>query len=200
MRLKKGEWLLVIFNLTYIIAFLTYYLSIRNYEFLWYVGVLVFFFILILGTIHKSKFDYFILWGLSFWGLMHMSGGGLIVNGEVLYRFVIPIFQIGGEDILRFDQFVHFFGFGVATIVGHHLLKPYLNKNTNWKVVYPLIIFMGMGAGALNEMVEFVAFVIFSETGVGGYINMSLDLVFNSMGAIVGAVIIGFRRKNEERL
>ncbi len=196
MKIKKGEWGVIIFSLAYILAFLFYYLSIKNYEFLWYVAVLVFFFVLVLATIRKSNFDYFILWGLSLWGLMHMAGGGLIFNGSVLYRFVIPLFEVGGEAVLRFDQFVHFFGFAVATIVGHHLLKPYLNKKVNWKVVYPLLVFMGMGAGALNEIVEFVAVVTFPETGVGGYINTSLDLVFNSIGAITGAVIIYFRRKN----
>ncbi len=196
MRLKRGEWFVAIFSAIYIFAFLIYYVSIKNYEFLWYIAVLVLFFVLILATIRKSNFDYMILWGLSLWGLLHLAGGGLIVNGQALYKFVIPLFKVGGEWILRFDQFVHFFGFGVTTIVGFHLLNPYLNKKVNLKIVYPLLVLIGMGAGVLNEIVEFIAVVSFPETGVGGYVNTSLDLIFNTIGAIAGVAIIHFRRKN----
>ena len=196
MKLKRGEWWLIFFNLAYIIAFSIYYFSIGNFEFLWYIIVIVFFFALIFTTIRKTNFDYFILWGLSLWGLMHMSGGGLTVNGEVLYRLIlIPIIQSGELVILRFDQFVHFFGFGIATVAAHHILKPYLKNKVNWKVVYTLIALIGIGAGVLNEIVEFIAVVAISETGVGGYENTLLDLIFNSIGAIAGIIVIHFRRK-----
>jgi len=108
MAIKKGEWLLILFNLAYILTYSIYYLSIKNYEFVWYIFVLVFFAVIILGTLRKSKFDYFILWGLSLWGFLHMSGGGLIVNGNVLYALeIIHLFDIGDTYVLKFDQFVH---------------------------------------------------------------------------------------------
>lgn len=195
-QLRKGEWFLIFFNLAYIIAFGVYYVSIKNYEFLWYVGVLVFFFLLIGLTLHRSKFDYLILWGLSLWGLMHMAGGGVRIGEGVLYALrIIPIIDSGELFILRFDQFVHFFGFGVTTLVGYHLLRPYLNSETNYKIVYPLLVAIGMGLGALNEVVEFIAVLSFSETGVGSYYNNALDLVFNMLGAIAAIFIIHFRRR-----
>ena len=198
-KLRKGEWFLMIFNLAYIIGFGAYYISIKNYEFLWYVGVLVFFFLLIGLTLHRSKFDYLILWGLSLWGLMHMAGGGIRLGDSVLYAWrMIPIINSGDIFILKFDQFVHFFGFGVTTLIAYHLLKPYLNEETNYKIIYPLLVAVSMGLGALNEIVEFAAVVSFPETGVGGYYNTALDLLFNMLGAIAAIFVIYLRRKKKE--
>ena len=200
MHLKKGEWFLILFNAIYITAFTLYYISIQNFEFLWYVAVLLFFFALIVSTIHKSNFDYVILWGLTIWGFLHMAGGGILINGEVLYRLtILPIVDSGEMSILRFDQFVHLYGFAVATLVVFHLLRPYLNEKTNWKVVYPILVAAGTGLGVLNELVEFVAVVAFSETGVGGYFNTTLDLLFNMLGAIVAVIFIHFYRRKKKR-
>lgn len=196
MRLKKGEWLLVLFNLAYIVSFTAYYFLIRNFEFLWYIATLVFFFVLIALTLQRSKFDYVILWGLSIWGFLHMAGGGVVVGGDVLYRLhLIDIVGSGDLFILKFDQLVHFYGFGVATLVVYHLLRPYLNEKTNWKVIYPILIVAGSGLGVLNEIVEFTAVVSLSETGVGGYGNTLLDLIFNTLGAAAATVFIYFQRK-----
>lgn len=190
---KTQKWFLIIFNLAYVLGFGAYYLLAGNYEFVWYVAVLVFFFILVLATWSRAKFDPIILWGLSIWGLLHMAGGGLKVGDGVLYSlYLIPIIGSGDAYILKFDQVVHMFGFAVATLVVYHLLRPYLNNQTNWKVVYPLIIAAGMGLGVLNEIVEFIAVVIFPNTGVGGYYNTAIDLIFNTLGAIAAAFFIHY--------
>ncbi len=200
MKLKNGEWVLVIFNLIYIAAFSIYYLSIGNLEFLIYVGVMIFFFTLIFSTLRKTNFDYLILWGLSIWGFLHMAGGGIRIGDGVLYSVIlIPLINSGEFVLFKFDQFVHAFGFGVATLVGWHLLKPYLKKDINCKVIYFLIILIGMGFGALNEIVEFIAVIVLPETGVGGYYNTSLDLVFNTLGATIAVGIIHLRRKIIEK-
>ncbi|MFH1170441.1 MAG: DUF2238 domain-containing protein [Candidatus Vogelbacteria bacterium] len=199
MILRK-YWFLILFNLIYVAVFAGYYLSIKNYEFLWYVAILLFFLILILSTLRRTNFDRVILWGLSLWGLLHMAGGGVRVGDGVLYKFIIfDLVGSGESQILKFDQFVHFFGFGVATIVFYHLLRSYLaqGRSVNWTVLYPLIVLGGMGLGALNEIIEFIAVVIFGQTGVGGYWNTALDLVFNMFGAIGAVIFIHFyyRRK-----
>ncbi len=199
LKLTKHQWSIALFNLIYLIAFTIYYISIKNYEFLWYIFVVFFFFILILLTLEKSKFDNIILWGLSIWALLHMCGGGLIVNNDVLYNLkLIHFFNIGTTFVLKFDQFVHMFGFAVTVLVAYHLLKPYLNEKTNWYVVYPLIVLISMGAGALNEIVEFIATVSFSNVNVGGYYNTALDMIFNTIGAIIAIFFIYFKyRKNK---
>ena len=54
----------------------------------------------------------------------------------------------------------------------------------------------GMGLGALNEVVEFVATRI-AETNVGGYVNTGWDLVYNALGASLAAVIILFGSRRQ---
>lgn len=198
MKIKKGEWVIILFNLIYVIVFAVYYLSIRNFEFLWYVGVLLFFFLLILLTIRKTNFDLPILWGLSIWGFLHMAGGGIKIGEGVLYKVILlPIVNNGdGLTILKFDQAVHIFGFFVATLVVYHILKPHISLKANWKVIYFVLIAAGTGLGALNEMVEFIAVLIFPETGVGGYNNTSLDLISNLVGASLATLFIHLRRND----
>ena len=58
----------------------------------------------------------------------------------------------------------------------------------------PLIVFAilsAIGIGLLNAVIEF-GMVIFADAAdaVGGYYNTALDLVFNLIGAIIGAVFV----------
>lgn len=180
---------IIIFNLIYISGFSIYYLNKENYEFLLYVGVIILFFILLLSTIHKTKLSKFTLIGLSIWGLMHMSGGGLIINNDVLYNLIlIPISDT--LSIFKYDQLVHAFGFGITTLLSYELLKPHLKTEKFQGAIILISIMAASGFGALNEIVEFIATIITPETNVGGYINTSLDLVFNLIGATIAAIII----------
>lgn len=176
---------LIGFNLVYLFGFAGYYVYIKNFEFLWYVAVLLFFFILIATTLHKTKFNLITLSGLSLWGLLHMAGGGIKIAGDVLYgHTLIPLLGEGELTILKYDQLVHFFGFGVATLVIYQLLKPQLRTDANWQMIAFILIISGAGLGVLNEIVEFVAVLVFTDTNVGGYYNTSLDLIFNTLGAL----------------
>lgn len=51
----------------------------------------------------------------------------------------------------------------------------------------------GMGFGALNEVVEFIATITLPSTNVGGYVNTGWDLVFNLFGCVAAAAMIRFR-------
>src|SRR3990170_2040587 len=176
MQIKRGEWLLVIFNLAYIIPFTLYYISIKNFEFLWYVFILVAIFLAIAGTLRKTKFDYLILWGLSIWGLMHMVGGGIVVNGEVIYAFkLIPIIENADYSILKYDQFVHFYLYVIVSMAAFHLLSREIKGKANYMILI-MATLVSIGIGALNEIAEFSAVLFFPETGVGGYYNNSWDL------------------------
>lgn len=202
MKLTTTQWGLIGFSLAYVLGFGGYYIAVRNYEFLWYVAVLVLSLVLVAGTLKKTHFDTLTLGGLSLWGLLHMMGGGIQVKGEVLYALrLLPIIDRGGEFyILKFDQVVHAFGFMVATLAMYHLLWPYLGARVNWKMIYAFIFAAGMGLGALNEVVEFVAVLLIPDTGVGGYYNTALDLVFNLLGALIALGFIHFYYKPRTRL
>jgi len=195
MELKRGHWFILLFTLAYVLAYAFYYISIRNFEFLWYILVLVFFFALIFFTIEKTKFDYLILWGLSIWGLLHMSGGGLIVNGDVLYNLqIINLFSIGDTSVLKFDQFVHIFGFFVTALVAFHLLKKQIKGKPNWTLIYIASALISMGLGVVNEIVEFIATISIEQVNVGGYYNTSLDLIANTVGAFLAIFLMRLRK------
>ena len=118
------------------------------------------------------------------------------INNYILYAWkIVPIYVTEEFFVLKYDQVVHFFGFGVTTFVAYHLLKPYLKKKVNYMVLYPGLVLIAMGLGALNEILEFVGVLLFPKTGVGGYFNTSLDMIFNTLGAIVFVMIIHIRRK-----
>ena len=52
-----------------------------------------------------------------------------------------------------------------------------------------IVVLAVTGVGALNEIFELGAVVFTGSTGVGGYYNNALDLIFNLIGAIIGVMI-----------
>ena len=184
----------IIFSLFYVGGFSVYYLFIGDWEFLWYVAVMIFFICLIIGTIKYTKLSLLAVWGLCLWGLLHMAGGGLVVGEEVLYAYrIFPFLDLGGEFyILKFDQVVHVFGFAVATLVMYEIVVSKWVGSRNLLIF--VVVLTGMGLGVINEIVEFIAVVIFPETGVGGYYNTLLDLIFNTLGSIMVATYLCFKK------
>ncbi len=171
-----------------------------NKEFVFYIVVML----VLIGAIalldRKVKLTSGLLWALSIWGLLHMAGGlvklpaGLPYHGDhaVLYSlWLIP-------DLLKYDQVVHAYGFGVATTVCWHALKTRYLSDTG-KAVPPtfgslfLCAAAGCGLGALNEVIEFIAVLTIPNTNVGGYENTGWDLVANMVGSTLAAVLIRLR-------
>jgi hypothetical protein len=194
MLLKRDQIPILIFTLIYLIIFSLVFFFRKNYEFIMYVGVILFFFFVILLTNKKINYPNIILGGLSFWGLLHMSGGGILINGNVLYKLIlIPLSST--YEILKYDQFVHIVGFGIATLVMYVLLEPKIKKPIKkWTSISIIVIMAGLGVGAINEIIEFIAVVIMPETNVGGFMNMSLDLVSDLIGACLAMIYIRIKK------
>ena len=96
--------------------------------------------------------------------------------------------------IWRYDQLVHIWGFGASTLVMYSLLRSSLAKpNGNPIALSVVLVMAGLGVGALNEIVEFVVSVCVPQSGVGGYVNTSLDLCADLVGAVLGLIYIRFR-------
>lgn len=163
-----------------------------NQEFYFYIAVMVVL-IAVVGCVHwRVGLTNATLWALSAWGLAHMAGGLLAVPDSwpvsgphrVLYSlWLVP-------DRLKYDQVVHAFGFGVTTWVCWQALRAALPQARPTLGLLVLCAAAGMGFGALNEVVEFVATLLVPETNVGGYVNTGWDLVSNLVGSAAAAVWI----------
>lgn len=112
------------------------------------------------------------------------------IDGEssVLYNlWLIP-------DFLKYDHAVHAFGFGVTTWVCWQGLRSVLQATGNSVTpTFGLMVLAwacGLGFGAANEVIEFIAVLLVPNTNVGGYINTGWDLIANLTGATVAATLI----------
>ena len=197
-KINKFQLFILVFTILYVLLFGLYYIINGNFEFIWYVIILVFLIIFVSWLHSLYNFSSGVLLGVSIWGLIHMAGGSVRINGTVLYRYIIyPLFSsdVAGTDILRYDQFAHFYCYFFVTLLLYYIMNAYVKKDINRFALSILIIFMAMGIGALNERLEFIPVLILENTGVGDYFNTLWDIIFNTLGSIVAVVYIYFRRK-----
>lgn len=182
----RAEIAVALFTLGYVGAFTVWFLAIGNYEFIVYVLTMAVLIALVGMNLRKAAFPAGMLWALSLWGLAHMAGGGVPVGQSVLYSMhLFPLLETEQYFILKYDQIVHAYGFGVTAWLLWHLMTRHFpsTRGSATALFYPL--FASMGLGALNEMIEFSAVLMVPETNVGGYYNTALDLVFNCAGAAI---------------
>lgn len=215
MLLRRSEWWVAVFCAGYVPVFMWMAFRGQDYEFVLYGLVVVLIGLWVVWKQRLVGLPLRDLWGLAIWGLLHMAGGNVMVGGTKLYdTTLIPL--VGPPyGVLGYDQVVHFFGFGVATCVCFHLLRDYL-ANTGSLVerrddsaeglgggtgdgqqgqplnatLCVLVVLMGLGLGTVNELLEFAAVITVPETGVGGYENTLLDMVFNLLGAIAAILYL----------
>lgn len=193
-KIKKEHWILLGINLGLLAAFGAGFIDHGNYEFLIYIGVILFFIILIGATRNKVDYSLRSLTGLTVWSALHMAGGGIPAGDGVLYDVIlIPLSQ--NWPILRYDQLVHIWGFGVATLVMFDVLKTTnADVRTHPAAAGVILVFAGLGIGALNEIVEFFVSTAMPDSGVGGYLNTALDLCADLIGALLALFYIRFSK------
>ncbi len=190
------------FTLAYMVLSIAAAISAGNKEFIFYIVVMLIL-IGVVSLLHwRVNLTSGLLWAMSMWGLLHMAGGLVPIpswlpsEGEhsVLYSlWLIP-------HRLKYDQIVHAYGFGITTMICWHFLHHGLRDLTGNKPqptfgLLVLCMAAGMGFGALNEIVEFIATLTMPSTNVGGYINTGWDLVANLVGSTLAALMIRFRTK-----
>jgi hypothetical protein len=161
-----------------------------NVEFLYY-GAVMFLIIAGVGWLnYRVYLPTWLLWALTLWGFLHMFGGTIQIpehwaepgSSGTLYNL-----RVSGW-LPRYDQVVHAYGFGVAALTAWRGLRTMLSRELVGGVGLWIIVWlMGMGIGALNEVVEFVATEVMPWTNVGGYRNTGWDLVANSVGCALAA-------------
>jgi uncharacterized membrane protein len=190
---------LIAFTAAYMCAAVAGALISGNTEFIFYIVVML----LLIGVIawvhHAVRLSAGLLWALSIWGLAHMAGGLLqipsswphVAPHNVLYSlWLIP-------DLLKYDQIVHAYGFGVTTWLCWQAWSMISARHGSTLRATGGVLLLcaaaGMGFGALNEVVEFIAVLTIPNTNVGGYENTGWDLVANLVGCVIAALLIRLR-------
>ena len=186
----KTQWVLLTINIAVVAGFGLYYLNSFNYEFVAYAGTIALVTAILFGTLRVSRFPTYILIGVTIWGILHMLGGSVMTADGVLYAYrIFPFFDGGGEFyILKFDQVVHAYLYGVVALMFLHLLQNVVSIKTHHTFIAFVAVFAAAGFSIINEIVEFLAAVNLPETGVGGYHNTVLDMIFNLGGATVAVL------------
>lgn len=201
-RFSTAQYALLFVNVLSVIGFGLYYVRASNYEFLAYALSIIVIVGLLYATLHRSRFPTHIIAGITIWGILHMMGGSVQTTDGVLYAWrIFPFFDGGGEFfIIKFDQVVHAFLYGVVALMFLHLLHGVVGVRTHGTLIAVVAILASAGFGILNEIIEFAAVVALPETGVGGYYNTVLDLIFNLSGAIIAVLLFYvlrfFQRQN----
>lgn len=164
----------------------------QNWEFVFYIIVVLVLAAFVAYLHRRVNLSTGVMWCLSIWGLAHMAGGllptpeGWPISGtkSVFYSWwIIP-------NYLKYDQVVHAYGFGIGTWASWQTLHALLPKSLPSGGILSLCVLSGMGLGALNEIVEFIATLLIPDTNVGDYINTGWDLVANLVGCVTAALII----------
>ncbi len=191
--MKKEHLILLVINITLIVGFGLLFLARLNYEFIIYVGVIIFFMCLVGISIKRVDYTLGALVGLTVWSALHLAGGGVSI-GEGRLCDVMLIRLSETYPVWRYDQLVHIWGFGASTLVAFSLLRNLLKEPARNPIAIGIILVMtGLGMGALNEILEFVVSICIPQSGVGGYVNTSLDLCADLIGAMMGLMYIRFR-------
>jgi hypothetical protein len=200
-----------LFTGTYLLAACWAALRAGNAEFVFYIVVMILLIASVVGIHGRVRLSPGLLWALSIWGALHMAGGLVQVpdhwqtegDFRVLYSWWIFPKQtaVAGEAAgwLKYDQVVHAYGFGVATWLCWQglcgALRGKAGSDGPEEALRPtpglmvIVAAAGMGLGAANEVVEFVATRI-TVTNVGGYVNTGWDLIYNALGASLAALVI----------
>ena len=163
LNLSLGEIAVCCFTGSYMLVALLAALWRKNSEFAFYL-IIMCVLIAVTACVHwHARLHVAALWGLSLWGMAHLAGGLISVpaawptHGDslVLYNlWLIPGF-------LKYDQLVHVFGFGLITWISWQGIgNAFRKKGVKVEPTIGLLILCvasGMGFGAANEIVEFIA-------------------------------------------
>jgi len=156
--------------------------------------------IIFAGTLalhNRVQFPAWMLWLLSIWGLMHVLGGAVRIDDHVLFAHrIYPFIDLGGEFyILKYDQLVHGYLYGLVALMAYHTIQRYFVITRDGKMLALIAVLVSVGISGLNEIMEFFI-SLGMENGVGGYDNTMLDMCFNLAGATIATSLFLVMKKD----
>lgn len=194
--MTRGRFLkyLLYFNIIYLSYFIIKSVLDKNYSFTYFAFIIVCLLYVSVAHYKTLNLNKGVVFGLSIFSFLHLLGGNYSMpDGTLLYSYEFI------EGLFRYDNLIHFFGTSLGTIVVHNLLRPHVDKYMFVKhefLFYFLLFLMVGGMGALNEVIEFFAVIhLDSSEVIGGYLDNSIDLVFNMLGTITSCLFLIKRNK-----
>jgi len=160
----------------------------QNYEFLLYAITVVILIVILYKTDKYFKYKRLGLWLFNIWLILHVLGGLASYQGVRFYDLILLNLVGDPYHILKYDQFVHFYCYVVMSILMWSVVQKIIKRSASSAVVCVVTILAASSLGAVNEIIEFFAFMMLGTEGVGGYINTAIDLVANLLGAIIGTL------------
>ena len=134
--------------------------------------------------------------GLAVQATANLAGGLVHRGSGVLYNAAIgPYSRTLHTHVLQYDHPVHAFGCFVAAMTLWELLTPPGERRSRDNGLVLLCALGGLGIGAINETLEFMATLAHHGAGVGGYDNTGWDLVSNVVGVAFAARVIQRTRR-----
>lgn len=179
---------LILFTISYMAVCSIAAFNQGNTEFLMYAAMMIVFIITVLAIHMRVHFSRTALWLLAVWGCLHMMGGTIPISERFVLGDGSPVLYSLRlhPDLPRYDQITHAFGFFSATVACWEAARVLLSARRSLALSV-IAVLMGMGLGAINEVIEFAATRV-TETNVGGYVNTGWDLVSNSIGAVSAGI------------
>lgn len=160
----------------------------QNYEFLLYAITVVILITILYKTDKYFQYNRLGLWLFNVWLILHVLGGLASYQGVRFYDLILLNIVGYPYYILKYDQFVHFYCYVVMSLLMWSVVQKIIKPNASGAVVCLITILAASSLGAVNEIIEFLAFMMLGTEGVGGYINTAIDLVANLLGAIIGTL------------
>jgi uncharacterized membrane protein YjdF len=187
---------LVFFTVAYMMICSVMAFKQGNKEFLVYAGSMVVFIALVMHLHARVRLSNAALWMLSVWGATHMLGGTVPIpasmsESETTRHVLYALRPVAG--LPRYDQIVHAYGFFTATIAAWECLRKGLGARPGVGLSASAAL-IGVGLGAVNEVLEFGVTLVVEDHGVGGYTNTGWDLVSNAVGCLIAGVATLSRR------
>ena len=192
--IRAPQLVLLVINVLLVVGFGVVFAIRRNYEFITYVVVVATVIGVLFASMRRVHYMTDTLVAMTVWAAFHLCGGGVLV-GESTRLYAVMIYQFPCElPIFRYDQLAHIWGFATAALLTRDILDASLKRPLPGKVGLSIIIVMAAcGFGALNEVIEFLVDSSLPNSGVGGYVNTSLDLCSNMLGALLGVTYLHCR-------
>ncbi len=190
----------VYMTVIYLLGFIAASLYLESYNSLYYIAIQSIFTVIIYIAHKRIQYALPLLWSLSLWGLLNLAGQIIPLPAEVPTK---DSTQTLGElwlvrEIFIYDNLVHFYGFAVTTWVSWQTLCSIIHTRYQRRLMPTiglllLVVTSSMGYGALNEMIEFSTQLIFNLQHSDTYHSTCWDMIINTFGAMIAAVMIKIR-------